>query len=225
MLAFHNIFGYFMDISMIYRIFAVNSLERYMADFNEKIYKGLLEGNDIIIQKFFNGKFKSVLEKIIDRVFKGVSFESARAQLFNDLYVYLTENDAKRLRLYETEGNGDIIVWLAEMATKYYLNERNKHRKKQKRHHTSSLETKHEAISDSADRSLEKKELRELIERVCSLIKNKNQAEIVRRYFFDDPFDAKTVARDLNLTEGSIYPLKQRGLEEFKVIYTQLKDE
>ena len=123
-----------MDISMIYRIFAVNSLERYMADFNEKIYKGLLEGNDIIIQKFFNGKFKSVLEKIIDRVFKGVSFESARAQLFNDLYVYLTENDAKRLRLYETEGNGDIIVWLAEMATKYYLNERNKHRKKQKRH-------------------------------------------------------------------------------------------
>ena len=119
MLAFHNIFGYFMDISMIYRIFAVNSLERYMADFNEKIYKGLLEGNDIIIQKFFNGKFKSVLEKIIDRVFKGVSFESARAQLFNDLYVYLTENDAKRLRLYETEDNGDIIVWLAEMETKY----------------------------------------------------------------------------------------------------------
>ena len=104
-----------------------------MADFNEKIYKGLLEGNEIIIQKFFNGKFKSVLEKIIDRVFKGVSFESARAQLFNDLYVYLTENDAKRLRLYETEGNGDIIVWLAEMATKYYLNERNKHRKQQKR--------------------------------------------------------------------------------------------
>ena len=191
-----------MDISIIYRIFAVNSLERYMADFNEKIYKGLLEGNEIIIQKFFNGKFKSVLEKIIDRVFKGISFESARAQLFNDLYVYLTENDAKRLRLYETEGNGD-----------------------QKRHHTSSLETKHEAISDIADRSLEKKELRELIERVCSLIKNKNQAEIVRRYFFDDPFDAKTVARDLNLTESSIYPLKQRGLEEFKVIYTQLKDE
>ena len=75
-----------MDISIIYRIFAVNSLERYMADFNEKIYKGLLEGNEIIIQKFFNGKFKSVLEKIIDRVFKGISFESARAQLLNDLY-------------------------------------------------------------------------------------------------------------------------------------------
>ena len=196
-----------------------------MTEFNDKIYKGLLEGNEIIIQNFFNGKFKSVLEKIIDRVFKGVSFESAKAQLFNDLYVYLTENDAKRLRLYETEGNGDIIVWLAEMATKYYLNERNKLRKKQKRHHTSSLETKHEAISDIADRSLEKKELRELIERVCGLIKNKNQAEIVRRYFFDDPFDAKAVARDLNLTEGSIYPLKQRGLEEFKIIYTQLKDE
>lgn len=152
-----------MDISIIYRIFAVNSLERYMADFNEKIYKGLLEGNEIIIQKFFNGKFKSVLEKIIDRVFKGISFESARAQLFNDLYVYLTENDAKRLRLYETEGNGDIIVWLAEMATKYYLNERNKLRKKQKRHHTSSLETKHEAISDIADRSLEKKNCENLL--------------------------------------------------------------
>ena len=216
-----------MAISVIYRIFAVNSIEQYMTDFNDKIYKGLLEGNEIIIRKFFNGKFKLVLEKIIDRVFKDISFESARAQLFNDLYVYLTENDAKRLRLYETEGNGDIIVWLTKMATKYYLNERNKFRKKQKRHHTSPLGTKHEDISDIDDRSLEKKELRGLIERVCALIKkkNKNQAEIVRRYFFDNPFDAKAVAKDLNLTEASIYTLKKRGLEEFKIIYTQLKDE
>ena len=214
-----------MVISIIYRIFAVNRLERYMTDFNDIIYKGLLEGDEIIIRKFFDGKFKTVLEKIIDRVFKGVPFESARAQLFNDLYDYLTENEAKRLRQYETEGNGDIIVWLTEMATKYYLNERNKLRKKQKRHNTLPLEPKHEAISDIADRSLEKKELRELIERVCGLITNKNQAEIVRRYFFDDPFDAKAVAMDLGLTEGSIYPLKQRGLEEFKLIYTQLKDE
>lgn len=213
--------------SAIYRIFAFNSLERYIMDFNERIYNGLLTGNEIIIRKFFNGKFKVVLETIIDRVFKGVPFESARAQLFNDLYVYLTENDAKRLRLYETEGNGDIVVWLAGMATKYYLNERNKISKKQKRHHTSTLETKHESISDVDDRTLERKEIRIKIERACDLLKkkNKNQAEIVRRFFFDDPFDAKAIARDLNLTEGSIYPLKKRGLEEFKIIYTQLKDE
>jgi RNA polymerase sigma factor (sigma-70 family) len=197
-----------------------------MCDYNEIIYKGLLEGNNIVLQKFFYGKFTAVLEKVIEKVFvKDAPFESARANLFNDLYVYLTENNCKRLRKYETEGNGDIIVWLTKMATKYYLNERNKHRKKQKRHHTSSLESKHEGISDIVDRSLEKKELQELIIRVCSLLKNKNQAEIVRRYFFDDPFDAKAIARDLNLTEGSIYPLLQRGLKKFKIIYSQIKDD
>ena len=198
-----------------------------MMEFNEIIYNGLLMGNEVIIRKFFNGKFKVVLEKIIDRVFKGVPFESARAQLFNDLYIYLTENDNKRLRLYETEGNGDIVVWLSKMATKYYLNERNKIRKKQKRHNTSTLETKHESIGDIDDMTLERKELRERIERACNILKkkNKNQAEIVRRFFFDDPFDAKAIARDLNLTEGSIYPLKRRGLEEFKIIFTQLKVE
>ena len=197
-----------------------------MDDFNEIIYKGLLEEDNRVLQKFFYGKFTAVLEKVIDKVFgKNSIFESARSKLFNDLYIYLTYPDNERLRLYETEGNGDIVVWLTKMATKYYLNERNKSRKKQKRHYTTTLETKHESIGEITDRSLEEKEQRELIERVCSLIKNKNQAEIVRRYFFDNPFDAKAIAKDLNLTEGSIYPLKKRGLEEFKIIYTQLKDE
>jgi len=197
-----------------------------MANFNDKIYRGLLEGDNRVLQDFFYGKFTNILERIIEKVFgKDAIFESARSRVFNDLYVYLTENGAKRLRLYETEGNGDIIVWLTEMATKYYLNERNKQRKKQKRHQTTSLEVKQETLSGTADRSLEKKELRELIERVCGLIKNKKQGEIVRRYFFDDPFDAKAIAKDLSITKDSLYTLKKRGLEEFKTIYSQLKDE
>ena len=197
-----------------------------MADYNEIIYKGLLEGDNRILQKFFYGQFTAVLEKIIDKVFgKNVIFESARSRLFNDLYVYLTDPKAERLRLYETEGNGDIIVWLTKMATRYYLNERNKQRKKQKRHTTKSLGPEHDSISDVDDRSLDKKELRDRIEHACGLIKNKKQAEIVRRFFFDDPFDARAIARDLGVTEGSIYPLKKRGLEEFKIIYTQLKYE
>ena len=222
---------------------------------DQEIYYGFLSGDNEILTKFFYGKFDRVLDKIIDKVFsKDSDFESAKARAFNDLYVYLTENDCKRLRGYESDGNGNFIVWLAMMAVKYYKNERNKADKHEKRiddnfnkkiltanHfpndsfmneamlelHEKVFRTKKVAVKADdywIDNSFENKDFLEFCEKIINTMKNQKHAEIMRSLLIRNDFNASALTIELNLAEGSIYEIERQAKKQFLKIYSKLKE-
>ena len=196
---------------------------------DQEIYYGFLSGDNEILTKFFHGKFDRVLDKIIDKVFsKDSDFESAKARAFNDLYVYLTENDCKRLRGYESDGNGNFIVWLAMMTIKYYQNERNKAKKRQKRQKTRSRDDENfkKIIKDGIwiDNSFENKDFLEFCEKIINTMKNQKHAEIMRSLLIRNDFNASALTIELNLAEGSIYEIERQAKKQFLKIYSKLKD-
>ena len=212
----------------MFRIFAhINFKKLQMTD--QEIYNGFLSGDNKILTKFLQGRFEIVLDKIFDKVFsKDSDFKSAKARAFNDLYNYLTENDCERLRGYESDGNGNFIVWLAMMANKYYLNERNKAKKRQKRRKTESRDDKNlkKIIKDEVwiDNSFENKDFLEFCEKIINTMKNQKHAEIMRSLLIRNDFDASTLTIKLNLSEGSIYATRQRAEKQFLQIYLKLKE-
>lgn len=196
---------------------------------DQEIYNAFLTGNNEILTKFQHGKFDMVLDKIIDRVFnKGSNFESAKARVFNDLYYYLTETDCQRLRSYETDGNGNIIVWLARMAIKYYQNERNKAIKRQKRQKTETYDDENlkKEIKDDfwIDNSFENKDFLEFCEKIINTMKNQKHAEIMRSLLIRNDFNASALTIELNLADGSIYEIRRQAIKQFLKIYSKLKE-
>ena len=95
----------------------------YLSD--EEIYEGLLNEDEYVLNALFYGEqFNSIVGIIKERVLRHMEFDSLKAKAFNDLYLYLRENNYKKLREYETEG-GSILIWLARTAIKYYQDKRN----------------------------------------------------------------------------------------------------
>lgn len=196
---------------------------------DQEIYNGFLSGDNKILTKFLQGRFEIVLDKIIDKFFsKDSDFESVKARTFNDLYVYLTENDCKRLRGYESDGNGNFIVWLTMMAIKYYQNERNKAKKRQKRQKTRSRDDENfkKIIKDGIwiDNSFENKDFLEFCEKIINTMKNQKHAEIMRSLLIRNDFNAYALTIELNLAEGSIYEIERQAKKQFLKIYSKLKE-
>ena len=196
---------------------------------DQEIYNGFLSGDNKILTKFLQGRFEIVLDKIIDKFFsKDSDFESAKARTFNDLYVYLTENDCKRLRGYESDGNGNFVVWLAMMAIKYYQNECNKAKKRQKRQKTKSRDDENfkKIIKDGIwiDNSFENKDFLEFCEKIINTMKNQKHAEIMRSLLIRNDFNASALTIELNLAEGSIYVIMRQAIKQFQKIYSKLKE-
>ena len=199
-------------------------------DINQKLYNGFLTGDDKILRLFYEGDFAKVIDKIIDRIFfRNFDLERIKREAFNDVYYYLMNKDPKdkesniRLRLYETEGDGDFLSWLADMVVRYYLNERNKSKKKQQRHHTSSIDDGVKHLCDKPDTSLEEKEVVERIEKALGMM-NSDHAEIARSIIGDE-YSPKILAIKLGKAEGSISRLKKTSWEEFNNIYFKLREE
>lgn len=199
-------------------------------DINQKLYNGFLTGDDKILRLFYEGDFAKVIDKIIDRVFfRDYNLDRIKREAFNNVYCYLTEKNPKnpngniRLRLYEVEGNGDFLAWLADMVINYYQNERNKYKKKQQRHHTSSIDDNVKQICDKPDTSLEEKEVTERIEKTLETM-NSDHAEIAKS-IIEEEYNCKKLAFKLGKAEGSISRLRKTSWEEFKDIYFKLREE
>jgi len=200
-------------------------------DINQKLYDGFLTGDDKILRLLYEGDFAKVIDKIIDRVFfRDFNLDRIKREAFNNVYCYLMEKNPKdpngdiRLRLYEKEGNGDFLTWLADMVVKYYLNERNKTKKMQKRHHTSSIDEGVKHLSEKPDTSLEEKEVIERIEKALDLMKNSDHA-VIARSVIEEEYNCKILAFKLGKAEGSISRLKPDTIDEFKKIYFKLREE
>ena len=109
------------------------------------------------------------------------------------------------------------------MVVKYYLNERNKIKKKQQRHHTSSIDDGVKHLCDKPDTSLEDKEVIERIEKALGMM-NSDHAEIARS-IIEDEYSPKILAIKLGKAEGSISRLRDKSWEEFKNLYFKLREE
>ena len=194
----------------------------YLSD--EEIYEGLLNEDEYVLNALFYGEqFNSIVGIIKEKVLRYMEFDSLKAKAFNDLYLYLRENNYKKLREYETEG-GSILVWLARTAIKYYQDKRNSELKTEKRRqkllekrmeHGGSIYGERKEVTTNPENDLEQEEYRERIKTAIGLLEknNKKYADIMRNELLDE----NHIIESANFSQE-----RKRAFSAFRIIYFKL---
>lgn len=82
---------------------------------DQQLIEYLIQGNSQVIQYLFYEKCSSMFGYIIKEVF---SYQVNKDELANELYIYLSEDNWKKVR--EFEGRSKFTTWLSVISVRYF---------------------------------------------------------------------------------------------------------
>lgn len=168
-----------------------------MTDF--EIVEGLIERDDTITRNFFFVNCRPLFYAIIRKVF---SYRVDYDEMVNELYLYLMENDAYRLRQFN--GRSSIYQWLKTVAIRYFI------QKRKRMIDGAPVRPLYEKEKgEDSQRSMDFEiDLRMLIGRV----RNLTYQRVLGMIYFED-FDAEVAANLLGVTKANFYNIKHRAMQ------------
>ena len=83
---------------------------------DQQIIEALIARDNAITQEFFFERCRQLFYAIIRKVF---SYEVDYDEFVNELYVYLMENEAARLKQFE--GRSSLYQWIKVTATRFFI--------------------------------------------------------------------------------------------------------
>lgn len=164
---------------------------------DREIIEGLIARDERVTEEFFFGQCRPLLCSIIGLVFNGgVDYD----ELVNELYLYLIENDAARLRGFEYRSS--VYQWLKVLAIRYFI---------KRRDHVIDDES-HEPPYHGEDSEVDSHASEDL-ERLFCLMPNKRYVMVIRRLVLADE-DPELLAREMNITTANLYNIKRRAMAQ-----------
>ena len=176
---------------------------------DQEIVKGLIERDEHLTKDFFFVKCKPLFCSIMNIVF---DYEVEYDELVNELYLYLMEDDAIKLRNFEYRSS--VYQWLKILATRFFI------KKRTRMIDNTSGEPpydKQEYIATSeSDVTVEYD-----IERLFEAMPTKRYVYVIRRLILED-CEPEELAREMNITTANLYNIKRRSMAQLTRI--ALKD-
>lgn len=175
-------------------------LEMKMSD--KEIVEALVSHDREMTELFFFKHCKPLFMSIIKNVF---SYDVDYDEFVDELYLYLMENDACRLRQFE--GRSSIYQWLKITAIRYFI---------LKRDNMIEMNTDN-SLNDIIGVYDDKDEERRInaqidVENLFRLMSNKRYVYVIRRLVLDDA-EPKDVALELGISIDNLYNIKKRAIK------------
>jgi RNA polymerase sigma factor (sigma-70 family) len=165
----------------------------------EKI-AGLIAHDEQITEHFFFKECRPLFVAILRNVF---DYDVDYDECVNELYIYLMEEDARRLRLYD--GHSSIYTWLKVVATRFFID---------KRRHivapTTNQSYDNRLAKEGVDTSTTHASKSD-IERLLALMPNRRYVYVIRRLILQDA-EPQDVAEELHITVPNLYNIKKRAI-------------
>ena len=166
---------------------------------DQEIIQGLIARNNRVTKEFFFDKCRPLFCKIIDLVF---SYEVDYDEFVNELYVYLMENDAQKLRNFEYRST--VYQWLKVLAIRFFIHKRDR------MIGDTSQETPFDRRIQTADTEKDMTAKGDM-ERLFNNTPNKRYVNVIRRLFFDN-WEPDQLAHKMNITTANLYNIKHRAI-------------
>lgn len=176
-----------------------------------QIIDALIAKDDMMTHNFFFVWCRPLLYSIIRKVF---SYEVDYDELVNELYIYLMENDGRRLCTFQ--GRSSIYQWLKCVATRFFLEKRDGGFVID----DTSSEPQYPVDEPSCEPS-EQETIKQDIRRLLELMHNPRNRIVLKRIMIDD-VDYEDLAKEMNTSVANLYNSKRRALVELTAI--ALKD-
>lgn len=175
---------------------------------NKEIINGLIVKDNQITADFFFVKCRPLFYSIIRHIF---SYEVDYDEFVNELYQYLMENDAAKLRGFQYRCS--LMQWLKVLAIHYFVKKRNMMIKDstQESLYITNIKENTESVSSA----------RSDLERVFNLMQNKRYVYVIKKLVLED-VKPEQLAQELGVTTANLYNIKRRAM--FALTEAALKD-
>ena len=168
-----------------------------MTDF--EIIEALIARDNEVTQEFFFERCRPLFYAIIHKVF---DYEVDYDEFVNELYIYLLENDATRLRQFE--GRSSLLTWLKVTVTRFFI------RKRDQLIENQAKDTLYEEMEIAENHS----ELSELdVQRLLLAMPNRRYSHVVQRLFIDE-YTPEELAAEMHITTDNLYNIKRRAMRQ-----------
>lgn len=168
---------------------------------DKEIIKGLIERDNRVTEEFFFRKchplFCSIMKKVFD-------YEVEYDEMVNELYVYLMENDACKLRNFEYRSS--VYQWLKVLAIRFFIHKRG--RMIEDCSQETPCDGHHQIVKSEKDMTAEGD-----IERFFDNMSNKRYVSVIRCLILEDR-EPEQLAKEMNITTANLYNIKRRAMTQ-----------
>lgn len=166
-----------------------------MTDF--EIIEALIARDNWVTQEFFFERCRSLFYAIINKVF---DYEVDYDEFVNELYIYLMENDAARLKQFE--GRSSLYQWLKVTATRFFIKKRDQLIEDQT----------NDTLYEETEFTEKSPELSVLdVQRLLLSMPNRRYAHVIQRLFIDE-YEPEELAAEMHITTDNLYNIKRRAM-------------
>lgn len=164
---------------------------------DQQIIQGLIARDNVITQEFFFERCKPLFYAIIRKVF---SYEVDYDEFVNELYVYLMENDAARLKQFE--GRSSLYQWIKVTATRFFIKKRDLLIEDA----TKETPIEEETIIEqpSATSILD-------VQRLLAAMPNRRYATVIQKLMLEE-YTPEELAAEMHITTDNLYNIKRRAM-------------
>lgn len=178
-----------------------------MQSHDKQILDALLAKDETVTSDFFHVWCRPLLVSLIHKIF---DYEVDYDEIINELYLYLMEDDGRRLRTFQ--GRSSIYQWLKCVATRFFLALRDTGKVIE----NNSLERQYQTEMPQAE-SGEVGSVRHDVHKMLDMMKNHRYRMVIQRLFIDG-CDYEDLAAEMNTSLANLYNIKKRAITEFTAI-------
>jgi RNA polymerase sigma factor (sigma-70 family) len=168
---------------------------------DKEIIQGLIARDNRVTEEFFFVKCRPLFCSIMRKVF---DYEVDYDEFVNELYVYLMENDASKLRKFEYRST--VYQWLKVLAIRFFIHKRGR------MIDDTSKETPYDVHQQTADVENNMTSKGD-IERLFDDMPNKRYVYVIRRLILDD-CEYEDLAKEMNITTANLYNIRRRAMAQ-----------
>ena len=175
---------------------------------DREIIHGLIAKDNRVTREFFFVKCRPLFHNIMTQVF---SYEVDYDEMVNELYVYLMENDASKLRNFQFRSS--VYSWLKILSIRFFIKKRNRLIEDTLR--VTPYDKQLKELSTTEDMSTEID-----LEQLFDSMSNKRYVYVIRRLVLED-WEPEQLAKEMNITTANLYNIKRRAMSQLTHVALQ----
>jgi DNA-directed RNA polymerase specialized sigma24 family protein len=168
---------------------------------DEEIIQGLIAHNNGVTEEFFFKKCRPLFFSVMRLVF---DHEVEYNELVNELYLYLMEDDAQKLRSFQYRSS--VYQWLKVLAIRFFI------KKRTQMIDGTFPETPYDERSQQAAPKQEMTAEGDL-ERLFKAMPTRRYVYVIRRLVIDD-CEPEILACEMDITTANLYNIKRRAIAQ-----------
>ena len=179
---------------------------------DREIIEGLIARDNRVTKEFFFGSCHPLFLSIMKLVY---NYEVDYDEMVNELYVYLMEDDAEKLRNFQYCSS--VYQWLKILSVRFFIKKRERMIEDKSKETPYDMKTTQCIVTENVSAEGD-------VKRLLSRMNNKRYVLVIQRLILEDG-EPEQLAEEMNITTANLYNIKRRAMAQLtRVALNDIKE-